>query len=118
MPDFEIFWGAPAALLLCARHGHPEAALDCCRAGQNLALLAHARGWGSCWIGSPLPWLASGEGRHAMAVPAGFDVAAVLALGVPEAAVPGRSAPPPEIVWAADRPPGTVPTHPARKTLP
>ena len=76
------------------------------------------RGVGSCWIGSPLPWLASGEGRHAMAVPAGFDVAAVLALGVPEAAVPGRSAPPPEIVWAADRPPGTVPTHPARKTLP
>lgn len=99
--DFEVFWGAPAAVLICARQGHPEAPFDACRAGQNLALAAHARGLGSCWIGAALPWLNGPEGREAAQVPEGFDVAVVLAVGHPAAMQPGRSAAAPAISWLA-----------------
>ncbi len=97
--DFDVFWDAPLAVLMCARRGHPEAPFDCCRAGQNLALLAHARGLGSCWIGAAQAWLDSPEGREATALPAGFDAAAVLALGYAASTPPGQSAPRPVISW-------------------
>lgn len=32
-PEFKAFWDAPLLVLICGRQGHPEAALDCCRAG-------------------------------------------------------------------------------------
>ena len=48
--DFKVFWDAPALVLICGRSGNDEAAFDCCRAGQNLMLAAHARGLGSCWV--------------------------------------------------------------------
>jgi signal transduction histidine kinase/nitroreductase/ActR/RegA family two-component response regulator len=97
--DFEVFWGAPVLVLFCARQGHPEAPFDCCRAGQNLALAAHARGLGSCWVGSPMPWLHSDEGRAALGLPAGFAAAAALVLGTPTEAMPGRSRPRPALLW-------------------
>jgi signal transduction histidine kinase/nitroreductase/ActR/RegA family two-component response regulator len=97
--DFEVFWGAPMLVLFCARLGHPEAPFDCCRAGQNLALAAHARGLGSCWVGSPMPWLRSDEGRAALALPQGFDAAAALVLGTPAEVGPGRSRPQLALLW-------------------
>ncbi len=100
--DFEVFWGAPVLVLMCARQRHPEAPFDCCRAGQNLALAAHAAGLGSCWVGSPLPWLASDEGRLAVGLPAGFEVAVAMVLGHPADALPGQSAPRPAITWCGD----------------
>ena len=57
--DFRVFWGAPAVVLICARSGNSQTPFDCCGAGQNLMLAAHARGLGSCWVGAPLPWLQS-----------------------------------------------------------
>jgi len=98
-PDFQVFWGAPVAVLICSRAGNPETPFDCCRAGQNLTLLAHARGLGSCWIGSVLPWLQSDEGRLATGLPAGFDASSVVALGYAEQVLPGQSAPRPAITW-------------------
>ena len=103
--DFEVFWGAPVLVLMCARQRHPEAPFDCCRAGQNLALAAHAAGLGSCWVGSPLPWLASDEGRQAVGLPAGHDVAVAMVLGHPAEPVPGQSAPRPVIRWHDDQAP-------------
>ena len=100
--DFEVFWGAPVLVLMCARQRHPEAPFDCCRAGQNLALAAHAAGLGSCWVGSPLPWLASDEGRQAVGLPAGYEVAVAMVLGHPAEPVPGQSAPRPTIRWHDD----------------
>jgi signal transduction histidine kinase/nitroreductase/CheY-like chemotaxis protein len=97
--DFEVFWGAPVLVLFCARRGHQEAPFDCCRAGQNLALAAHARGLGSCWVGAPMPWLASDEGRSACGLPPGFDAAAALVLGTPSHTQPGRSRPRPVVLW-------------------
>ena len=46
-PGFKIFWDAPVVIIISGPVG------DCSRAGQNLMLSAHARGLGTCWVGSP-----------------------------------------------------------------
>ena len=46
-PAFKIFWDAPVVIIIS---GPVD---DCARAGQNLMLSAHARGLGTCWVGSP-----------------------------------------------------------------
>ena len=61
---FKVFWGAPVLILISARRDNAEALFDCCRAGQNLLLAAHARGLGTCWLGAPIPWPASAEVRR------------------------------------------------------
>lgn len=56
-PDFEIFYGAPALIIVCARNADTQSAEDCCLAAQSLMLAAHDKGLGSCWIGLSRPWL-------------------------------------------------------------
>jgi nitroreductase len=41
--EFDVFWGAPVLIIISGR------VEDCCRAGVNLILSAHARGLGTCW---------------------------------------------------------------------
>lgn len=102
-PAFKVLWNAPALILICARGDAADAAWDCCRAGQNLMLSAHARGLGSCWVGSPLAWLAAPEGAAAMRIPDGFTAVAPILVGYPAASPPPRTNDRPEIVWVGDR---------------
>jgi nitroreductase len=92
--DFQIFWGAPVAVIIS---GPVE---DCCRAGQNLMLSAHARGLGTCWVGSPMLWLRTDEAKAALRIPPHLTPASALCLGYPAVvpAAPGRE--PPTIIWA------------------
>lgn len=92
-PGASIFWGAPILILI---FGEPA---DCARAGQNLILSAHARGLGTCWVGSPLPWLRTDAGRQALGMPDGAVPAAVICLGYPAAIPEALEAGPPAIVW-------------------
>jgi hypothetical protein len=92
-PEFEVFWAAPAIVIIS---GQPE---DCCRAGQNLMLSAHARGLGTCWVGSPLLWLRTEPAKAKLKIPPGLIPVSALCLGYP-AAIP--EAPPrnrPRIIW-------------------
>jgi nitroreductase len=100
--DFKVFWNAPVLIIICARADTPDAAWDCCRAGQNLMLSAHARGLGTCWVGSPMRWLSTSEVRAELGIPAALTPVAVLCLGypaaVPEAVIRER----PRIIWAGE----------------
>ncbi len=98
-PSFKVFWGAPVLVLLCARLGNPEARFDCCRAGQNLLVAAHARGLGSCWIGAPMPWLAVPQVQEELGLPAGFEPSVAIVLGHPAEQPPGNPRPRPKIQW-------------------
>jgi nitroreductase len=98
-PDFKVFWDAPAVVLISARSGHPEAAFDCCRAGQNLLLAAHARGLGSCWVGAPIPWLRSVGVPAELGLPDGYDAAVAVILGYPNETPAGNPRPRPPIRW-------------------
>jgi nitroreductase len=92
-PGFKIFWDAPVLVIISGPDG------DCCRAGQNLMLSAHARGLGTCWVGSPMLWLNTPEVREELGIPQALTPVAVLCLGypatVPEPVIRDR----PPIVW-------------------
>jgi nitroreductase len=98
-PDFRVFWGAPALVLICAKRGNPETPFDCCRAGQNLMLAAHAHGLGSCWVGAPLPWLASPSVADELGLPRGYEPVVAMILGHPAEQPAGNPRPRPDIVW-------------------
>jgi nitroreductase len=99
-PAFSVFLGAPLAIVICGAAGHAQAAAECCRAGQNLMLSAHARGLGTCWVGSPMLWLRDAATRAELRIAAQWEPHAVFTLGyaaeVP--AKPARAAP--LIVWS------------------
>lgn len=92
-PGFQIFWGAPVVIIIS---GPVE---DCCRAGQNLMLSAHARGLGTCWVGSPMSWLVTTAAKAELGIPAELTPVTVLCLGhaatVPDA--PPRGVP--QVIW-------------------
>ena len=96
---FKVFWDAPNLVLLCGRRGNPETPFDCHRAAQNLLLAAHARGLGSCWVGAPMPWLASPGIAAELGLPADFDAVVAISLGYPAEAPLGSPRPKPKIHW-------------------
>ena len=94
-PGFKIFWDAPVVIVIS---GNVE---DCCRAGMILTLSAHARGLGTCWVGSPMQWLRTAEAKAELGIPAGLVPVSAICLGYGE----GPSPPAPErkmpaVVWA------------------
>ncbi len=101
-PGFKVFWDAPAVVVLSAKTGKPSAVFDCHRAGQNLVLGAHAQGFGSCWLGAPLPWLQSPGVAVSLGIPAGFEPAVVIALGHPVERPEPKSRSRPDVVWHSD----------------
>ena len=94
-PGFKIFWDAPVLVVISGR------VEDCCRAGQNFMLSAHARGLGTCWVGSPMLWLRTDYAKTELNIPLDLTPVAALCVGYP-ATIP--DAPPskqPTIVWIA-----------------
>jgi nitroreductase len=96
---FKVFWGAPTLVIFSALAGHPEAPFDCCRAGQNLVIAAHALGVGSCWVGAPMPWLSDPAVQQELAIRSGFIPAVAIALGYADEQPVGNPKPRPPIRW-------------------
>jgi nitroreductase len=93
-PDFDIFWGAPALIVISGR------VEDCCRAGQNLMLSAHARGLGTCWVGSPMSWLRDAAVKAELGIPAEHEPITAICLGYPAAMPEPVLRERPQIVWS------------------
>jgi nitroreductase len=94
-PGFKVFWDAPAVIIIS---GPVD---DCCRAGQNLMLSAHARGLATCWVGSPMLWLGTHEVRTELKIPARLAPVAVLCLGYAAAAPEPIVRDMPPIIWTS-----------------
>ena len=94
-PGFKIFWDAPVVIIISGPDG------DCCRAGQNLMLAAHAKGLGSCWLGAPMPWLHSAGVAEELGLPRGIEPVVAVVLGHPADSPAGNPRPRPQIVWSA-----------------
>ena len=100
--DFLVFWDAPAVVIIS---GQRE---DCCRAGQNLMLSAHARGLGTCWVGAPMAWLREAAVKAELGLPADLEPIAALCLGYPGSNPPAPPRERPPIIWSDDRPTGSA----------
>ncbi len=64
-PDFDIFYRAPALIVISASAQGPWIVEDCALAAENLMLAAFAEGLGTCWIGfsQSYPQHAEGQGH-------------------------------------------------------
>ncbi len=92
-PGFKVFWDAPALVIIS---GSVE---DCCRAGQNLMLSAHARGLGTCWVGSPMLWLTTEAAKAELQIPKHLTPVAVICLGYAACVPPPPGRGRPTVIW-------------------
>jgi nitroreductase len=98
-PDFQIFYHAPALIVISsATHGR-WAAENCALAAENLMLAARAAGLGSCWIGFAQDWLATPEGKTAIGVSQTCIPVAPIIVGHPEYEPGPVARREPDIIW-------------------
>jgi len=94
-PKFNsAFYGAPTVVTLFAPKGWANFTVDCCVAAQNMALMAHALGIGSCIIARAPEVFATKRGlelQHEWGLDDTYDAKLHLLLGYPdEAEAPPR----------------------------
>lgn len=102
-PGFSVFHGAPAAVIIAGREAVRVALEECTRAGQILEIAAHARGLGTCWVGSPMLWLGDPAVRRELDLPEAWRPFAAFAIGHPAlsivATTPVAERPPVRTIW-------------------
>ncbi len=98
-PAYDILYGAPALIVMCATSAEQQAAEDCALAAQNLMLAAHARGLGTCCIGLARPWLCEPDGRHLLGISAECVPILPIIVGQPAALPPAPGRQVPHIGW-------------------
>lgn len=97
--QFQIFYHAPALVVISAAATLPWAVEDCALAAENFMLAACARGLGTCWIGFAQAWLNTPEGRAQLDLESGQRVVAPIIVGHPQGAPPTVARRPPDIRW-------------------
>jgi nitroreductase len=99
-PDFDIFHGAPALIIICGRRGAPFAVADCWLAAENLMLAAYAMGLGSCVIGSALGAFEAQDICDEIGIPDDFAAIAPIVVGRPATTItPTDRRPPRVLAW-------------------
>lgn len=98
-PAFDMLYGAPALIVVCATSPAQQAAEDCALAAENLMLAACGRGLGTCCIGLARPWLNQPDGKALLGIPDRCVPILPIVLGEPSIVppAPGRRAP--DIRW-------------------
>ena len=102
--QFDIFYHAPALIVISAPAKSPWATENCALAAQNLMLAAHALGLGSCWIGFAQNWLRTAEGRAVLDLPADYLPVAPIIVGHPGMKPPAVARKPADIHWSGAAP--------------
>lgn len=96
---FDIFYGAPVLIIICATSAEAGASEDCALAAQNLMLAAHAMNLGTCWIGLARPWLNEEAAKTKLGLPKNYVPVAPVILGYPKGTPDVHPRREPEIVW-------------------
>ncbi len=92
-PDYNIFYNAPALVII---YGNTESywqVYDCSMVAHNLHLLAEESGLGACWIGFAHNVFAAKETKAAFGIPDGYELVAPVILGYPTASHPTTGTP-------------------------
>jgi len=98
-PKFDVFYHAPALVVISSTMESPWAVENCSLAVENLMLTARAAGLGTCWIGFAQAWLGTPEGKMALGLPANNVPVAPIIVGHPKSPPPPVPRKEPEIRW-------------------
>ena len=98
-PAFQIFYHAPALILISGRRPGPWIAEDCALAAGNLMLMSHALGLGRCWIGLAQSYLNTTAGKQALELPVACVPVAPIIVGHPRLPAPPVARRPPDVRW-------------------
>lgn len=82
-PTFDIFYNAPALIVISAPKKSQWAIEACAMAAENLMLAAHSMMLGTCWIGFAQKWLNTEEGLAAIGLDGSNLVVAPIIVGHP-----------------------------------
>jgi nitroreductase len=96
--DFNIFYNAPALVVILAKPAGMHPNEDCCLAAQNFMLAAHDLNLGTCWIGFAVAALNASETKKALKIPEAYQVVAPIIIGYPESPLQFMAKNMPEIV--------------------
>jgi nitroreductase len=98
-PNFDIFYHAPALIVISSVTESQWAVENCALAAENLMLSACAAGLGTCWIGLAQTWLGTREGKATLNLPSNYVPIAPIIVGHPKSAPPPVPRKEPEIRW-------------------
>lgn len=95
----DIFYNAPVLIIIFGNKNLPTTVLDCSMAAQNMMLVAHSRGMGSCWIGNAIPALMDEKILKELGAPAGYKAVAPLIFRYPKSKTIMPERMEPEVKW-------------------
>jgi nitroreductase len=98
-PDFQIFYHAPALIVISAVNAGHWAVENCALAAENLMLAACAEGLGTCWIGFAQSWLQTPAGKTALELPTACLPVAPIIVGRPTSSLHPVPRKEPQIHW-------------------
>lgn len=98
-PEFDIFYHAPALVVISSTVQDRWAVENCSLAAENLMLAACGLGLGTCWIGFAQAWLGTPEGKTVLELPASCLPVAPIIVGRPRSPAPPVPRKEPEIHW-------------------
>lgn len=98
-PNYDIFYNAPALVVIYSKNPTPLSGIDCTLAAENLMLAACGMGLGTCWIGFATELLNQPEVKKDLGVPEEYSTVAPIIVGYPDGPIPEREKNPPEIVY-------------------
>jgi nitroreductase len=97
--EYNIFYNAPALIIICSKPAGPSPDADCCLAAENLILSAVNNGLGTCWIGFSFMFLNIPEAKKEFGISDDYRVIAPLIVGYPDENPEPREREKPEIMF-------------------
>jgi nitroreductase len=82
-PDYNIFYHAPALIIIYGNTDSFWYVYDCSMVAYNLHLLAEESGLGACWIGFAHNIFSAEETKSELGIPGGYELVAPVIIGHP-----------------------------------
>jgi nitroreductase len=96
--EFNMFYGAPAIIVIYCKPRGFVGEYDCCLAAENLMLTARDKGLGTCWIGFSGGYFDTPEAKKELGVPLDYKAVAPIIVGYPAGETQGPEKNPPEVI--------------------
>lgn len=81
---YSIYYHAPTVIMIVGKTGSRFREIDCSLCAENMMIVAHAMGLGSCWIGSTEVAYGNSDLMAGFRIPEGYSPVGTIVFGYPE----------------------------------